>query len=87
MSQCPLVLQSYGSFFFAGEKEESVFLSPIGRKKGVYLWTIPFGGKYLVYYVGKTDVSFADRLLQHVQSYLNGYYRLYDPIEFAQGRK
>jgi len=60
MSQNPLLLQGYGPFCFIGEKDENVFLSPIGRKKGVYLWTVPFGGKYLVYYVGKTDVSFAE---------------------------
>jgi hypothetical protein len=59
----------------------------MGEKKGVYLFTIPFEGRYLVYYVGETGASFANRLLQHAQSYLNGFYRIFDPEEFVNGRK
>lgn len=51
------------------------------------MFTIPFEGKYLVYYVGETGTSFANRLLQHVQSYLNGFYRVFDPEEFVRGKK
>jgi hypothetical protein len=72
---------------FIGSRDESVLSAPIGKKKGVYLWTIPFRKKYLAYYVGETGVSFAVRSLQHVQSYLNGLYRLYDPEEFRNGKK
>jgi hypothetical protein len=35
--------------------DENVFTCLIGKKKGVYLFAIPFEGKYLVYYVGETD--------------------------------
>jgi len=54
---------------------------------GVYLLTIPFNGKYLVYYVGETGASFSKRMLQNVQSYLNGFYRVFEPTEFSQAKK
>jgi hypothetical protein len=80
-------VQWYGPYCFIGSEAENVFANAIGEKRGVYLWTIPFYGKYMVCYVGETGVSFAERLLQHVQSYLNGFYRVFDPEEFAEGRK
>jgi hypothetical protein len=64
-----------------------VFTNSLGLKNGVYLLTIPFDDKYLVYYVGETGASFAQRLLQHVQCYLNGFDRVFDPAEFVEGRK
>jgi hypothetical protein len=82
-----LELQWYGPYSFAGNREECVLTAPIGKKKGVYLWTIRYQSGYLTHYVGETGVSFAVRSLQHVQSYLNGLYRLYDPAEFASGKK
>ena len=73
----------YGPYRFVGSEDENVFTCLMGEKKGVYLFTIPFEGKYLVYYVGETGNSFANRLLQHVQSYLNGFYRVFDPEAFG----
>ena len=83
----PLSVKWVGPYSFVGSEDENVFTCSMGKKKGVYLFTIPFEGKYLVYYVGETGVSFANRLLQHVQSYLNGFYRVFDPEEFVGGRK
>jgi hypothetical protein len=83
----PLLLQWHGSYSFVESTDENVFTCSIGKKKGAYLFTIPFDGKYLIYYVGETFASFATRLLQHVQSYLNGFYRVFDPDEFVKGRK
>ena len=57
------------------------------KKKGLYLFTILFEGEYLVYYVGETGTSFSIRMLQHVQSYLDGFYRVFKPEEFARGKK
>ena len=65
----------------------SLFLQSESEKFGIYLWTIPFEGKYLVYYVGETGVTFADRFLDHTKSYLHGLYRIYDPTEFVKGKK
>jgi hypothetical protein len=76
-----------GPYRFIGSKNESVLTAPIGKKKGVYLWTIPFQNGYLTYYVGETGVSFAVRSMQHIQNYLNGLYRLYDLEEFHNGER
>ena len=87
MSSDVLEIQWYGPFGFIGRKEESVFTNQIGNRKGVYLWTIPFQGKYLTYYVGETGKSFAIRHSQHLESYLTGLYRVYDPDEFLKGKR
>jgi hypothetical protein len=83
----PFFLKWCGPYSFIESEGENVFTCSLAEKKGVYLFTIPFEGKYLVYYVGETGASFANRLLQHVQSYLNGFYRIFDPEEFAKGKK
>ncbi len=82
-----LSVKWYGPYSFVGRETENVFTCSMGERKGVYLFTIPFEGKYLVYYVGETGASFVNRLLQHVQSYLNGFYRVFEPEEFVKGRK
>jgi hypothetical protein len=80
-------VQLFGPYSFTGCQDDNVFINPLGKKKGFYLLTIPFDDKYLVYYAGETGVSFAQRKLQHVQSYLNGFYRVFNPKEFVRGRK
>lgn len=80
-------LMWHGPFSFFGDQEKNIFTCTVGKKKGVYLFTIPFESSYLVYYVGETGKDFATRLLQHIQSYLNGFYRVFDPDEFVKGNK
>lgn len=82
-----LSVEWFGPYSLVESAEENVFTSSMGEKKGIYLFTIPFEGKYLVYYVGETGTSFATRLLQHIQNYLDGYYRIFNPEEFGKGRK
>ena len=55
----PLKVNWYGPYSFVESEDENVFTCLMGEKKGVYLFTIPFEGKYLVYYVGETGASFA----------------------------
>lgn len=81
----PLYTQWFGPFDF--RQNENLFTNPLSHRSGVYLWTIPFENNYLVYYVGQTGASFAIRSFQHLQSYLNGLYRVYDPEKFAKGEK
>ena len=85
MSNQPLSIQWYGPYNFI--QNENLFTNPLSQRNGVYLWTIPFENNYLVYYVGQTGASFAIRSFQHLQSYLNGLYRVYDPEKFAKGEK
>ena len=81
-----LFVKWFGPYCLVGNKDENIF-KVSSEKKGVYLLAIPFDGKHLVYYVGETGVSFSQCLLQHIQNYLSGFYRIFDPEEFAEGRK
>lgn len=83
----PIFVQLFGPYKFDKNADENVFNNKWSEKKGVYLLTIPFGTKFLVYYVGETGVSFSKRILQHVQNYLSGFYRIFDPEEFSKGKK
>lgn len=78
-------IELLGPYEWYGPK--SIFLQSESEKFGIYLWAITFEEKYLVYYVGETGVSFADRFLDHTKSYLHGLYRIYDPAQFVKGKK
>lgn len=80
-------IQFHGPFHLRKSESENVLLNSISKEKGLYLWTISFENKYLVYYVGETGVSFAFRTMEHIKNYLQGQYSLYEPKEFAKGRK
>jgi len=82
-----LFVKWFGPYCLVGNKDENIFTNLLGERKGVYLLAIPFDGKHLVYYVGETGVSFSQRLLQLIPNYLSGFYRLFNPEEFAEGRK
>ncbi|MGA7075350.1 MAG: hypothetical protein WBZ42_02215 [Halobacteriota archaeon] len=53
----------------------------------MYLYTVPYGGQYLTYYVGETGRSFKARFAEHTREYVGGLYRVYDPEHFARGEK
>ena len=40
------------------KKRDSIF-----KESGIYIWTIPWDGRFLTNYVGETGTSFARRLL------------------------
>jgi hypothetical protein len=73
--------------WYGGDRSENVFECPDSQKPGIYIWAIPYNQSYLVYYVGETGRSFAERFGEHTKEYVSGLYRIYDPGEFAQGRK
>ena len=87
MREPPSQIEWFGPYAFLDCEVENVFSCKIDAEVGVYLLTIPFDGKFLVYYVGETGVSFSQLMLQHVQCYLNGFYRVFEPAEFSKGRK
>ena len=80
-------VQLHGPYRWYGKKDECLFKASEATKSGIYLWTIPFNGKYLTYYVGETGRSFTARFTKHTRDYLYGLYRVYDPTQFAQGKK
>jgi len=80
-------IQWYGPYSWYGTEDDSFFSQPITKKSGIYLWAIPFKKRYLTYYVGETGRSFAKRIVEHTRNYLHGLYRVYDPDQFAEGKK
>jgi len=73
--------------WYGGDRSQNIFECPDSQKPGIYIWAIPYNQSHLVYYVGETGRSFAERFEEHIKEYLSGLYRIYDPGEFAQGRK
>jgi len=66
---------------------DSVFISRIAARKGVYLFTAQTPKGHLVYYVGETGATFIERLAQHLQSYVIGQYHIYEAQSFSGGVK
>jgi hypothetical protein len=85
MDSKSLEMEFHGPYKWYGSN--SIFLQPESEKFGIYLWAVPIEDNYLVYYVGETGVSFADRILDHTRNYLNGLYRVYEPTSFVKGEK
>jgi len=77
----------HGPYTLYGAESNSVLTTPLSKRKGIYLWTVPIEDKYLTYYVGETGRSFATRFVEHTRDVLYGLYRVYDPNKFAQGSK
>ena len=77
-----------GPFSWLGEVDApSLFEDAIGKKSGIYLWTIETEEGYLVYYVGQTGRTFSQRMKEHFKEHLAGFYHLNDPDEFRMGRR
>ena len=88
MSAQTIMVEFEGPFSWVGENEvPSISDTEAGKKKGVYLWTVQLDEGELVYYVGHTGRSFAQRMLEHFREHMSGGYHLYEPQEFSRGRK
>lgn len=84
----PLTCEVRGPLSWRGEPKGSfIFESPLARAAGVYLWTVATPEGDLVYYVGETGRSFAQRFFEHLQGYLSGLFGFYEPEDFARGQK
>ncbi|MCZ6692188.1 MAG: hypothetical protein O7H41_21605 [Planctomycetota bacterium] len=83
-----LKLSLHGPFqWLTADALDYLFSSQIVDQPGIYLWTVPHSEGDPVYYVGETGRPFRKRLEEHLVSYLSGMYRIYEPTEFAKGRK
>ena len=76
-----------GPLSFNKEKQNCIFSDPIGKEPGIYLFTAPYDRGYLIYYVGETGKSFNERMSQHLQKFIIGEYRIYNPKAFLRGEK
>ncbi len=84
----PMRLISRGPFSWLKEDGgRYLFESPEAREHGIYLWTVPHVGHELVYYVGETGRSFADRTREHLFCYLGGRYRIHKAKSFIAGQR
>ena len=81
-------IEFVGPFSWLGEVDApSLFEDAIGKKSGIYLWTIEVENGFLVYYVGQTGRTFSQRMKEHFREHLAGFYHLNDPDEFKKGKK
>ncbi|MBL8090343.1 MAG: GIY-YIG nuclease family protein [Anaerolineales bacterium] len=77
-----------GPFSWHGQDDTtSIFDASEGKKSGIYLWTIKIDEGELVYYVGKTNRHFSQRMKEHFKEHLAGFYRINSPEEFKKGEK
>ncbi len=77
-----------GPYSFVGNSNiPSVFESPFKDSKGVYMWTVPFQGSELIYFIGETGRSFHRRLFEHLQCTFSGVYCINDPAKMLKGER
>jgi hypothetical protein len=77
-----------GPYSWPGTRDApSVFDMEVGRRAGIYLWTVPLEQGHLIYYVGETGRSFSARLHEHYTEHVASMYHVYSPAEFARGEK
>jgi hypothetical protein len=77
-----------GPFSWLGHGDtRSIFNAVEGNSFGIYLWTIKVGEGELVYYVGKTNRSFSQRMREHLKEHLAGFYHVNSPTELMKGER
>jgi hypothetical protein len=77
-----------GPFSWLGHDDtRSIFDASEGKMCGIYLWTIKVEAGELVYYVGKTNRYFSQRMLEHFKEHLAGFYHINSPDEFKSGKR
>ncbi len=82
-----LSLHFHGPFSaFRTDAVPCLFDNAIGRRRGIYLWTIEAGGSTYVWYVGQTKRSFVERTAEHIAGYLSGEYLPVDVDALVAGR-
>jgi hypothetical protein len=76
MNSLSYILQWCGPYKWYGAVPETLFSRPEIKQPGIYIWTIPYDGQYLTYYVGETGRSFDERFKEHTRDYLCGLYSI-----------
>ena len=65
---------------------EDFFNCPDLDNPGIYIWSILYNGSQLIFYIGMTK-NLRNRTNQHLKSYNNGLYQVFDPDNFSKGIK
>ena len=77
-----------GPYYWVSENpEQCIHSCDYHRHSGIYLWTIEYEGKELIYYVGQTGRWFSTRMQEHFKEHASGGYHLYDLFKFRQGQR
>ena len=77
-----------GPFSFIPSQDcQCIFGDDSAKTPGLYLWTISYEDGYLINYIGISASNVAQRQREHLDLYLCGKYRLYDPKKFVAGKK
>lgn len=80
-------LDFVGPFSWPGTPNQVNFNLPIAEQCGIYIWGVISPNGLLVYYVGETGKSFKARHRVHFREYLNGYWVVFDPNAFLNGKR
>lgn len=85
----PTEIQFLGPFSLHASKSgsNSLFSQESSSKPGIYLFTVPYEGKFVPFYVGMTNKSIAERNRAHLQGYLSGQYMVYDVNKMIKNRE
>lgn len=59
--------------------------SPVARASGLYLWTVPYQGVYLIYAAGQTTRAFVKRLNEHSNAHRNGFFTIFNMDDLERG--
>ena len=65
---------------------EDFFNCPDLDNPGIYIWSILYNDSQLIFYIGMTK-NLRNRTNQHLKSYNNGLYQVFDPDYFSKGIK
>lgn len=83
----PTTVRWQGPYNFVPEgAAKAAFDLDEAKCPGVYLWTIPYNGGFLINYVGESR-NVAARLYEHSVNFLSGKYTFYEPASFLEGNK
>ena len=74
-----------GPYEWFGSGPDSVFSGSSAETAGIYVWTVPLGAEYRVFYIGQTEQGFAARHHDHFREYWGGAYSFYEPAAFSKG--
>jgi len=86
MAKTEVELILHGPYGLCGKHERIIFYEDIGKKAGIYFWTVPYvQGGLIINYIGETGESFKRRFKDHLIHKAGGNYRICDPDFAVQG--
>ena len=80
-----ITLSWQGPYEWFESGPNSIFSGRSAETAGIYIWTVPVGAQYRVFYVGQTETGFAARHHDHFREYWGGAYSFYEPAAFSKG--